>query len=65
MAFSKRDYTRAAQMLRSNLLIVSPEQKNYWPTEQDKYKMALFMRDYFLAQDRFFDGDAFLRACGF
>ena len=39
--------------------------KAHYFDRRDKYIIALFMRDYFQAQDALFDGLAFLTACGF
>ncbi len=64
MAFSKSDYKRAAKEVLSKPAVQVGARVHYFD-QVDRYKIALFMRDYFMAQDKFFDGNAFLIECGF
>jgi hypothetical protein len=64
MAFSRRDFIKTADAIRTKTMVTVAGKAHYFD-RRDKYIIALFMRDYFQAQDALFDGLAFLTACGF
>ena len=64
MAYSRRDFQKAAAMVRSKVKVTLGG-KDHFFDNRDKYVIALFLRDMFQAEDPLLNGLEFLTACGF
>lgn len=64
MAFTPRDWEKVALAIRTKERFEIGGRVHFLD-RTNRYMIALFMRDYFAATMRMFDGVAFLTACGF